>query len=534
VAHRTRAALALAVALTAACSSRAPATGPGSEGIGRRVHDGAVRTLSPSPDGATLAFLDGCEEVKNAPFLPPRTARCDLRVVPSAGGSAAKVAAGVTTLPQGVSWRPDGKALVAMADYDHAAAAAALVLWEGGAARRLADGVTFHGYGKNGELGLVAGGRLSVLLPGDAAPRALPGGERIASFDLTPYPHATCDARDRISTRLVARRAQVAGGELLRAGCALDRLEPLERGQVGDYGFSGPGLTLAYTVIGKEGTSLRWLAVDGRGEPRPAAKGVQSFAFDPSGAHLAYVADAAPGRQGNLHYARTDRGGAWKDVLLARDVGEFRWAQRAPRLAWLERYDPRVRAGTLGVGGEELPARTVAPNVSELDVTADGRSVAFLQHTTRGGYSVDLGLAQVDPSNATTARTVAAGVFGFAFSPDGAWLYYRTRCVRNGEACDLERIPAAGLAAGAAPERIAEGVKSFEFDPRDPGRLLLGWQRSDLVALDVGVWERGKLTRVDTAVLPGSAQFLGPDSRRLGYVVASPKRQGVYVAELPR
>ncbi len=128
--------------------------------------------------------------------------------------------------------------------------------------------------------------------------------------------------------------------------------------------------------------------------------------------------------------------------------------------------------------------------------------------------------------------TVARGVFGFSFSPDGKWLYYRTRCVRNAEACDLERVPAAGTAQGAAPERIADGVKSFEFDPRDPGRLLLGWQRSDLVALDIGVWEHGKVTRVDSAVLPGSAQFLGPDSRRLAYVVASPKRQGVYVAAL--
>jgi hypothetical protein len=147
---------------------------------------------------------------------------------------------------------------------------------------------------------------------------------------------------------------------------------------------------------------------------------------------------------------------------------------------------------------------------------------------------VDLGLAHLDPAASATTAPVATGAFGFAFSPDAGWLYYRTRCVRNGEACDLERIPAGGLAAGAKPEQVAQGVKSFEFDPRDPGRLLVGWQRADLVALDVGVWEKGKLTRVDTAVLPGSARFLGPDSRRLAYVVVQPKRQGVYVAELPR
>jgi hypothetical protein len=55
-----------------------------------------------------------------------------------------------------------------------------------------------------------------------------------------------------------------------------------------------------------------------------------------------------------------------------------------------------------------------------------------------------------------------------------------------------------------------------------------------MVARDVAVWEGGKLTAIDTAVLPGSARFLGPDSRRVAYAVAAPKRQGIYVAELPR
>lgn len=530
MAHRPAAALVALALIASACSRGKPKEQ--ADGLGRQVHGGPARALAPSPDGRTLAFLDGCEEVRNARFLPPRTARCDLRVVPAAGGAAAKVAAGVTTLPQGVAWRPDGAALVAMSDYDHASASATLVLWDGAVARKLAEGVTFHGYGRNGELGFVAGGRLSLLLPGDAAPRVVPGGDQIASFDVTPFEHAACSDRLRMATRLVARRAQAAGGELLRAGCALDRLEPLERGQVGDYAFSSPGLSLAYTVIGEAGTTLRYVPAVEHEAPVVAGRWVQSFAFGPAGAHLAYSAGASPGKQGNLHYGRRAKDG-WREVALAQEVGEFRWAERTPRLAWLERYDPRVRAGTLGVGGEHLPARTVARNVSDFELTRLGTQLAFLQHTTRGGYSVDLGLAQVDPAGVATPASIATGVFGFSFSPDGRWLYYRTRCVRNAEACDLERVPAAGLAPGASPERIAEGVKSFEFDPRDPERLLLGWQRADLVALDIGVWQQGRLTRVDSAVLPGSAQFLGPDSARLAYVVVSPRRHGVYVADTP-
>jgi hypothetical protein len=54
------------------------------------------------------------------------------------------------------------------------------------------------------------------------------------------------------------------------------------------------------------------------------------------------------------------------------------------------------------------------------------------------------------------------------------------------------------------------------------------------MALDLAVWENGKLVSVDRSALPGSAAFLPPDGSRVAYVVADPKRAGVYLAELPR
>jgi hypothetical protein len=266
-------------------------------------------------------------------------------------------------------------------------------------------------------------------------------------------------------------------------------------------------------------------------------KDVTSFAFSRGGEAIAWLGGVRPGAQGNLMVAPVPGAAAGAprgpaQAILGREVGELRWASRAARLAWLERYDPRVRSGRVGAGGLDLPARTYADNVSDVEISPDGKHLAWLQHTTRGGYSVDLALAALDAPRDAAPRSVGQGVFGFAFSPDARWLYYRTRCTRNGEACDLERV-ATDSAAGATPELVAQGVKSFEFDPRDPGRLLLGWQRMDMVALDVGVWRAGKLVSVDTAVVPGTARFLGPDSRRLVYAVARPKRAGVYVAELP-
>ena len=216
-------------------------------------------------------------------------------------------------------------------------------------------------------------------------------------------------------------------------------------------------------------------------------------------------------------------------VRLGQRVGEPRWSAQGGRLAWLQDYDPRGRTGTLTVGGFGSKPLSLAKNVSDFDLTADGRTVAFLHHETAGGYSVDLGLAHVDDH--TRAEAVAKGVFGFSFSPDARWLYYRSACVRDGDACDLFRVGAGTDAK--KPELVAEGVKSFEYAPGMPERLLVSWARKDRVALDLAVWEAGKLTAIDTHALPGSVRFLGGDPRRLAYAVVEPKRQGVYVAALP-
>ena len=497
-------------------------------GLGTPVASGPVRAFAASPGGEWLAFLEGCREARSA-MLPPGTASCDLRVVPARGGDAKRVAQAVTTLPHGLAWSADG-ALAALSGYDYAGASGTLVLWRGGEAATLAPGVTFHGFGASGELGFVAGGRLSVLLRDEPGPRAVKGAEDVASFELSPSRFGSCGGEERLRVRLAARETRAAGGRLLVSGCDLREARPLDRGRVGDYGFARSSPLLAYTVLEKNGAELKLAGTEPGRAAATLGKGTRSFAFSPSGKAVAFLADAAPGKQGDLHLGA----GSGKPVVLAKDVGEVSWAREADRLAWLERYEPRVRSGSLAAGGPGLAPRRFAENVSDFELSPDGKHVAFLQHSTRGGYSVDLGLGHLDAEKGAAPEAVAQGVFGFAFSPDGRWLYYRTRCVRNAEACDLERVPAAGLAAGTKPEPIAPGVKSFEFDPRDPGRLLVTWQRMDMVALDVGVWSAGKLTSIDTYLSPGSVRFLGPDSRRVAYVVVHPKRQGLYVAEVPR
>jgi hypothetical protein len=508
-------AVALAVAL-AACSGGARQEAPA--GLGAVVAPGRVKALLASADGRWLAWLDGCVEVQGR-FLPPGTASCDLQVAPSSGGAPVRVARAVTTLPQGAGFAPEGGALAALADYDYEAGAGTLVLVRDGAPREVARGVTFHAFvpAGGGALLAVAGGRL-LAVAADGSSRAVPGADGVATFDL---------ARGEVppgGLAVLARRPASAGGGLLAMKAGLEAATPVAAG-TSEYAFAPRGGAWGYTAVRPGGAELFL----GRGATASlAARGARTFAFAADGSAAAWISEAAPGRQGDLHAAAPGS----PPALLGREVGEYRWAARAARLAWLERYDPRSRSGVLGLGGPGAAPRTFGGHVTDFEISADGAWVAFLRHTTDRGYSVDLELAGTAAPAGQAPRRVARGVFGFGLSPDARWLYYRTRCTRNAEACDLERVPTADPAA--PPVELAKGVKSFELDPRDPERLLVTWQRADLVALDVALWEGGALRSVDQGALPGSVRFLGPDSRRLAYAVVQPRRAGVYVADLSR
>ena len=506
----------LAALLAAACSdgSRIPA------GLGRRVAEGQALGLRPSPDGTRLAWLERCARPP-LPQLPQGALACDLLVASAEGGAATRVAEGVSSLDAGFSWGPDGS-LAALANHDYATGTGTLVLLRpGDAPVRLASHVGYYGFGPSGILAFVSAGELSLASPG-GRPAPVPGAAGIATFEFRP-----ADA-----TELLARRQSTAGGELVlvRGGTAT----PLSRTAVADYAWSPDGRFAAATARGPDGTwDLQLWRAD---SARPAAtlgRDVHGFAFARDGSALAFLAGMAPGKAGDLFAAALPGGPAAGEVRaqrVATGVGEFRWAAKAARLAWLEAFDPRIRAGTLCVGGPGVAPAAFGKNVTAFDLTPSAAQVAFLEHVTAGGYSVDLVLAgaQAGPSG-----TVARGVFGFDFSPDGRWLYYRTSCVRNADACDLYRIPATGLAGGQPPERVAEGVKSFEFDRARPERLLVGFARRELAALDLAVWQGARLVSVDQAVLPGSARFLGPGGERVAYVGMAPGRPGVYVARLP-
>lgn len=501
---------------------------------GRRIATGPARGLRPSPDGLWLAYLDRCAHPPQSD-LPADTVDCDLELIAVDGGSSRRIAEGVSSIATPVAWSRDGRALATLAEYDYASGRGKLVYTERGAdPRTLASGASFFGFAPaDGTLVFVAGGRLWIKRTGETEPKEMAGAEAVTTFDFNPQP-ALGPSSARPVLVLAARRAASAGGDLF--GLAGWENRPIHlASQVGDYAFTPHGW-LAFTVRGQDGYGLAAIStavahdsgkVSTQGVAgRPMGTKVQRFSFSPTSGAIAYLANVMPGRLGDLYVVGP--GGTGQPERLAGTVGEYRWAASAERLVWIQEYDPRVRSGTLAVGGPGQRAKVLARNVDSFEVTPDGSRVAFLEHVTAGGYSVDLKLAEANTD--ARARSVASGVFGFAFSPDGKQLYYRTSCLRNAEACDLYSTRGA---PDEKPRRLAEGIKSFELDPHRPERLLVTWSRKDLVALDLAVLQDGKLTALGRTARPGSAQFLGPDSRRLAYISADPKQAGVYVVEVP-
>jgi hypothetical protein len=312
------------------------------------------------------------------------------------------------------------------------------------------------------------------------------------------------------------------------------------RGGSGVEGFAfapAPGQPLAALVRGAGGSRDLVLWRETSDPPILVARDVAAFAFSPDGAWLAAIAGVAPGRAGDLVTVPVGPAGAEGreppspgGVVVARAVGEFRWAPRATRLAWLAGFDPRIRAGSLASAVPGGPAVAFAPQVTAFELSPSGEQVAYVRHVTESTYAAQL---ELSPSQAAMPGTLAREAASFEFSPDGRWLYYRAGCAPAGDGCALFRAPAAGLAPGQSPERLADGVAGFSLDRWRPDRALVSFARRDGAGVDLALWSGGRFLSLDGAVLAGSARFLPPDGRRVAYVVSLPARAGVYLADAP-
>ena len=469
---RTRTTLAAAAALLAgiACT---PRTAPPIS-AGRRISEGTATALAASPDGSRLAWLSGC--AADAAKGPPG---CTLVVAPTEGGAPIAIADGVAPVAGSFAWNADGS-IAALARRDPATGAGNLVVWRAGAAPRIvAPRATAFAGGSGGEVAFASDGE-AFTVAGAGEPVRLSGGSGAFELAFAPAPG-----------RALAARARGAGGSpvlLLWRGAAASR-------------WSWPATS-------------------------------ESFAFSPDGAWLAAVAGVVPGTEGSLVAvpARPAPGSAGESIQVARAVGPFHWAPGAPRLAWLEGFDARVHAGRLSSARPGEAPVVHGDRVTSFELAPGGAQLAYVRHVTEGGYAANLDLS---PSGSAAPGTVTRDAAGFAFSPDGRFLYYRAGCTPAGDGCALFRVSSAGPGPSQSPERLADGVASFAVAPGQSDRVLVAFARRDGVGVDLSAWVGGRLVPLDGKVLPGSAVLLPPDGKRAAWIGTAPERPGVFAAELP-
>jgi hypothetical protein len=130
------------------------------------------------------------------------------------------------------------------------------------------------------------------------------------------------------------------------------------------------------------------------------------------------------------------------------------------------------------------------------------------------------------------ARVLQDWLYEYQFRPPGAELFYRADCLRDGRACSLLALPVDAPEA-TRPRKEGDQVFGARFST-DGARVLLGFAHLTDLTFDLAVKELagGVQTPVDQYV-EWPALILGPEGRRVAYLVRERSRPGLYVARVP-
>ena len=390
-----------------------------------------------------------------------------------------------------------------------------------GTTRVVAEQAGYFAFSKDGRwLGYVAKDRFRLEPPDGAFP-AQELVEGAGTFEFS-----------RDGSRFLVRRRLLSEGALLVGALGppgTPIAPPVEiQKAVADYAFSPDAKLVAYTARGDGMGHDLFVRPDG-GKPTRLGTGVTGFLFSPDGRTLAFQANVTPNKQyGDLYVLLEGRAEA---IKLGDGAAQPGFSRDGTHLAWLDKYDPQSRSGTLMWAKlSETPTPKKAGTAAQNFLwSRTGKYLGFVSRQTKPIFSIDLFLETI--GSAEPAVRVAPGVFGYEFAPGDTTLFFRGHCVRNGRACELLTVPPAG--PYDAPKTIAHGIYTFEWDPTET-RFMLTWARMDMDAYDVGVMpadaSRPAVT-LDEAAAPGT-RWVGAEGRAIGYALLRRGRSGLFLADV--
>lgn len=506
--------------LVAGCKTQSGPAAP--QGLGRKIADGPAREVITAPGGGAIGWLaDPTQPRDMGARISDQVWVGKAQVAIATGGPTVTLGGGVATLPGTFFFSPDGRWVGALTDWSFRDARGTLVVAEvsSGKVREVAKEVTFFVFSPDGERLAFVADRTLHLEPTAGGERA----EVISQVSTAQF--------SRSGDHLAVRRRAVGGrGELLLVNAdQIDQRQELAR-RVAEYRWAPQGEEIVFTARNETGgTDL--FVTEADQAPRRVGTGVTTFAFSPTGDHLAFIGGVSPQKQfGDLFLLVQ---GAREAVKIGDTVTTFEFSPDGRRIAWLDRYSAQSRGGNLAWSEVSATpeAHEIRKGVPSFAWAPDGDALAFIYRQTVPIFSLDLHLFRIGKDE--TSVEVRRGVFGYSFDRVGDRLFFRTECTRNARSCDLHTIEVAEPTGMAT--RIATGIFTYEADPDDQSMLMLTYARTDAEALDVALVpaDGSKAPRTIDRMVAHGTKFVGGDGDRITYAVLDPARAGVYVADPP-
>lgn len=488
--------------------------------VGTKLAGGIGIDLRATSDGQHLTWLLDATKPR-LDGLPPPMRVGVLWAMPSKGGDSRKLGTGVTNMPGGYLFSPDGRWVLFLAGYSAAEQSGEL---------RVAD---LSAPGTPPER---LGGRVTYML-------ASPDSKQIAFVDegvlrTGPLPSgpfrevagevATAEFSPDVATLYFRRRVANAGG--LYQVPLKDVGKPPRKiaDQVGDFRLTPDGKTLAYAARPSAGSSSYELFVTDTAvlKPRLLARNVINFRFSPDGKLLAHNEGLSPEDPGDL-FVSPFGGGAGEPKALGAAVKDFQFSPDSKSIAFREAYNDNEGDLAVAVIGSATPAKKISRRVRSYTWSDDNLKIAFTIRVVKPITSVDLVVWRVGDEEATKIKQ---WVYDYAFTPQSDRLLFRTDCSREGRSCNLLALDLADLKL--PPKKLVEAMSAFKIS-EDGVRVLITYSRAqmgdfyDVAVFNLKTNERKTLEQFIR--LP--AMFLDKEGARVAYVVGEQNKAGVYVAD---
>lgn len=487
-------------------------------GVGVKLADGLGIDLRATANGRFLTWLLEAEKPRLEGLPPPMRVGV-LWTVAAEGGAARKLGNGITNMPGGYLFSPDGRWVLFLAGYNAAEQTGEL---------RVAD--------LNNALAAPErlGGRVSYMLASPDSTQVAfvdEGVLRVGPLPTGPYQQvagevATAEFAPDSSTLYFRRRVANAGGlyqvPLKDVGKPPRKLAD----QVGDFRLTPDGKTVAYASRPSAGSSTYELFVADSTtlKAKQVARNVINFRFSFDGKLLAHNEGLSPEDPGDLFVGPFSGGEAKKVGVKVRD---FQFSPDSKSIAYREGYADSEGELAVSVLDGSTPPKKLARRCRSYVWSADNQKLALTVKVMKPIISVDLLVYKVGDEAATKIKQ---WVYDYDFTPQSDRLLFRTDCIRDGRSCDLLSLELNDLKV--PPKKLIEAMSGFRIS-EDGGRVLVTYARAqtgdfyDVAVFNLKTSERRTLDQF--IKLP--ALLLAKDGGRVGYLVAEQGKSGVYVAD---